>query len=206
MIKLLKFLKKGVPLKKIALIFLFILIPLGGIQAASGQNLYSDQKRGFSLEVPPGWEVRPQKKGDLALALVKRSPLKPFHPSIIITLINAKLNMPENKDQLKSIVDQVSGPSKQVANIQNFKIVKSAIDKKRRIFSFYYQTTYELSRVKDPKAKKVKALNFIFRDQGRHFAVSLIAPYKEYKKYEKIAYQVIDSIKLFEPEVGKKKG
>jgi len=109
--------------------------------------------------------------------------------------------MPENKKELTSIVTQISGPSQKIPNIEDFKVIKSSIDKKRKTFSFYYQTTYALTRVKDPKARIVKTFNFIFRDQARHFAVSLIVPIKEYKKYEKIAYQVIDSIQLLKPKV-----
>lgn len=176
---------------------LLLLLPLIG-HSEDKKNIYEDKVRGFSVEVPAGWEVKPQRTGDLAVALVKSTPLKPFNPSIIISILGARLPMPTSKKELKQIVDQISGPSKNIPNIEKFKILKSALEHKVKRLAFYYQSSYELKRVSNPKEKKVKTLNFIFQDGNRFFAISLVSPFKEYKKYEKICFSVIDSLKLLD--------
>lgn len=178
--------------------------PLGHLSAKE-KNVYQDVERGFSLEVPSGWEVYPQKKGELAVALVKRTPLKPFNPSIIVSVLASKLPMPTTKEELDMIVGQISGPSATIPNIENFKVTKSALDKRKGILSFFYQTTYELKRASKKKDKKVRTLNYIFTDRGKYLAVTLVVPANEYRKYEKICYRVIESLTLTDVKINKAK-
>lgn len=191
-------------MKKLILItFLILFQPLLG-QAAEEKNIYTDKKRGFSVEVPAGWEVAPQKKGDVAVALVKRMPLKPFSPTIVISQLDVNILMPSTKAELGQIVNQISGPSRKIPNIEKFKIIKKGLDPKRWDAAFFYQTSYELKRVDNPKEKKVTALNYIFLEKAHYFAISLVAPSKEFKKFQKICYTVIDSLKLLETAKSKK--
>ncbi|MBI2340161.1 MAG: hypothetical protein HYU99_07350 [Deltaproteobacteria bacterium] len=169
---------------------------------ATEPNVYSDAKRGFSLEVPEGWEVQPQKEGDLAVALVLPTPLKPFNGSIILSLIDEKLPMPENREELSAIVKQISGPSAQVPNIDDFKVGLSKLDRRKGSAAFFYQASYNLSRVKSAKDRKVKTVNYLFRERGRIFALSLVAPASDYKRLEKIFYGVISSVQVSEAEAG----
>ncbi|MBI4412626.1 MAG: hypothetical protein HY541_09105 [Deltaproteobacteria bacterium] len=186
--------------KRILFLILFVgffLTTSFGIAAES--NIYSDAERGFSLEVPAGWEVLPQKSGDLAVVLKKPTPLKPFDASVVVTLLDQTLPMPSNGKELKLIVEQISGPSASIPNIENYRIVSSKLDDRKGDSAFFYQASYELTRVGQAKDRKVKTLNYIFRDKGRCFAFSLVTQASEYKKMEKTLYQVIDSVQVGEP-------
>ena len=169
----------------------------GGATAES--NIYSDPERGFSLEVPEGWEVLSQEGKDIAVVLSKPAPLSPFNASVIVTLIDQELLMPSNGEELKLIVKQISGPSVSVPNIENYRVVLSKLDRHRFDAAFFYQASYELIRVKDVKDRKVKTLNYIFRKKGRYFALSLVVQASDYKKMEKVFYGVLDSIQIDDP-------
>ena len=180
------------------LFFLVLIVSISG-GATAESNIYSDPERGFSLEVPEGWEVLSQEGKDIAVVLSKPAPLSPFNASVIVTLIDQELLMPSNGEELKLIVKQISGPSVSVPNIENYRVVLSKLDRHRFDAAFFYQASYELIRVKDVKDRKVKTLNYIFRKKGRYFALSLVVQASDYKKMEKVFYGVLDSIQIDDP-------
>lgn len=159
-------------------------------------DLYTDKGRGFSIEVPQGWEVAAQSQGTLAVAFTKRTPLKPFSPGIIVSILEDTLTMPETKSELELIVKQISSPSQQIANIENFKVVKSDIDQRKGSQAFFYKASYDLKRTNNPKDGKIMTLNYVFKEKSRDLALTLVAPAKEYKAYEKVFYQALDSLTL----------
>lgn len=187
-------------IKPVFITVVFIrLLSAATVMGAGAPNIYSDEKRGFSLEIPEGWEVLSHDEDDLAVVLSKPSLLRPFNTSIIVTLISQELPMPATTEELKLIVDQISGPSVTVPNIENYRVVSSKLDSRRGDAAFSYQASYELTKVKEAKERKVKTLNYLFRERGRYFALSLVVQASDYKKMEKVFYGVINSIRLAGP-------
>ncbi len=186
--------------KRIIKIFMLLvsLVLLNGRVMADDANIYKDAERKFSVEIPKGWEAVPQHSDTLVLALVKRMPLKPVNPSIIISFLDAPLSMPENSKQLKSIVQSIAGPSGKVPNIENFKVTRSALDKKKGDAAFYYRATYDLTRVKNEKDRRLTTLNYILRQKDHYIAFSLVAPTDDNKNLEKIFWPVLNSFILSE--------
>lgn len=186
--------------KRIIQIFmlLVLLVLLNERVMADDANIYKDATRKFSVEIPKGWEALSQHSDTLVVALIKRMPMKPFNPSIIISFLDAPLSMPENKKQLKAIVQSIAGPSGNVPNIENFKVTRSALDKKKGEVAFYYGTTYDLTRVKNEKDRRLTTLNYIFREKNHYIALSLVTPTDDTKNFEKIFWPVVGSFTLSE--------
>lgn len=173
-------------------ILLSLMLISGAVVAASKSQVASPAK--FDYKVPVGWVVSPFSDNTILAVLKEQDQGKAFSPTMVLTLITERPQMPADKTELKSVVDQLEKNVSHVPNTSDFKMEKSAIEDRRGLPAFYYLSSHTALKATDNYNRRQSSFNYIFQEKDSYLALTLVCAKNDFKKYESVARRFADSI------------
>lgn len=176
-----------------ALIFTSIFsLMISSFAGANSGNIYRDIQNQFKFNIPQDWVVENQSSNPLSLVIKPSEDGKMgLDPMIIISKIEGA-QMPQNEEEVKSIVEQIKIQSSPNPKIKKLKTGEFGIERSERFYWFFYDTAYDYY----PQGKKKRMLtrNYVIKSGKNYFSVVLVGPKKEMKKARLMVLELVKSI------------